>query len=71
MVQGKITVGATPSGLISSPPQSSTIFTDALPAATLQLHPGLGWALNMLACIPSGVVKTRTSEAKTKGQPTG
>jgi len=67
MVQGRISeedtltirVGATPSGLISNPPQSSPIFMpDALPAATIPLHPSLGWALNMLACIRSGVVST-------------
>jgi len=60
MVQGEISeAGATPSRLpvISDPPPSSPIFIpDALPAATLPLHPGLGQAPNMLACIPSGVV---------------
>jgi len=30
-------------------------------AATLPLYPGLGQALNMLACIPSGVVHWRGS----------
>jgi len=30
---------------------------DALPAATLSLYPGLGQAPNMLACVPSGMVK--------------
>jgi len=49
---------ATPSGLISDPPPSSSIFTlDALPAATLPLYPGLGQAPNMLVCIPSGLVE--------------
>ena len=64
MVQGKITdisnirLGATPSGLISDPPPPFPIFTpDALPATTLPLHPGLGQAPYMLACIPSGVVR--------------
>ena len=68
MVQGKITeadtptirLGATPSRLISDPPPSSPIFfftPAALPAATLPLYPGLVQAANMLACIPSGVVK--------------
>jgi len=68
MVQGKITeadtptiqLGATPSGLISGSPPSSPIFTpDALPAATLLLYPGLEQAPNMLACIPSGVLRTQ------------
>jgi len=63
MAQGKkaeadtptIWLGAIPSGLISDPPPSSSIFMlDALPAATLPLYPGLGQAPNMLACIPSG-----------------
>jgi len=66
MVQGKITeadtptiqLGATASGLICNPPPSSPIFAlDAIPAATLPLYPGLGQAPNMLACIPSGVVR--------------
>jgi len=53
-----IQMGAIPPGLISGPPPSSPIFTsDALPAATLPLYPGLGHAPNMLACIPSGIVK--------------
>jgi len=53
-----IRLGATPSGLISDPPPLSPIFTpDALRAATLTLHPGLGQTLNMLACIPSGLVQ--------------
>jgi len=64
MVQGKILgadiptirLGATASGLISDPPPSSPIFmTDALPATTLPVYPGLGQAPNMLACIPSGL----------------
>jgi len=61
MAQGEIPdtltirLGATPSGLISDPPPLSPIFTpDALRAATLTLHPGLGQTPNMLACIPSG-----------------
>jgi len=71
MVQEKITeadtptirVGATPSGLISDPPPSSSIFTlDALPATTLPLYPGLGQALNMLACIPNGVVTSHSTQ---------
>jgi len=65
LVQGKTTeadrptiqMGATLSRLISDPSPSSPIFTpDALPAATLQIYPGLGQAPNMLACIPSGLV---------------
>jgi len=65
MVQGKtseadtptIRLGATPSRLISDPPPSSPIFTsDAIPAATLPIYPGLGQAPNMLTCIYSGVV---------------
>ena len=65
MVQWKITeadtpiiqLGTTPSRLISDPPPSPPIFTlDALPAATLSLHPGLGLAPNKLACIPSDMV---------------
>jgi len=35
---------------------SSHFTPDALPAATLPLHPGFGQAPNMLACIPSGMV---------------
>jgi len=67
VVQGRISeadrliirVGATPSGLISDPPPSSPIFMpDALPAETIPLYHGLGRALNMLACIRSGVVST-------------
>jgi len=66
MVQGEITeadastisLGATRSRLSSCPPPSTPIVTlDALPAATVPLYPGLGQAPNMLACIPSGVVK--------------
>jgi len=30
---------------------------DALPAATLPIYHGLGQALSMLACIPSGLVE--------------
>jgi len=65
MVQGKITkadtptiwLGATPSGLTSAYLHHLPIFTpDALSTATLPLHPGLGPAPNMLACVPSGVV---------------
>jgi len=65
MAQGKITeadtltirLGAIPSRLINGPPPSSPIFVlDALPSTTLPLYLGLGQALNMLACIPSGVV---------------
>jgi len=50
--------GATPSGLISDPPPSSTtiFMPDALPAATLPIYPGLGQVPNMLACIPSSLV---------------
>jgi len=52
-------LGATPFGLISDPPSSSppNFTPDALPATTLPLYPGLGQAPNLLACIPSGVVK--------------
>ena len=32
--------------------------SDALPAATLPLYPGLGQAPNVLVCIPSGMVTT-------------
>jgi len=42
--------------LISDPPSSPIFITDAIPAATLPLYPGLGQAQNMLACMPSGVV---------------
>ena len=65
MVQRKISqadtptirLGATPSGLISDPPPSSPIFMlDNLRDATLPIYPGLGQALNMLACIPTGLV---------------
>jgi len=66
MVQGKITeadtptirLGATPSKLISDPPPSSSIFMpEALPTTNLPIYPGLGQAPNMLACIPSCLVK--------------
>jgi len=64
MVQEKITevdtptiwLVATPSGLISDPhPSFPPCYAGCLPAATLILYPGLGQALNMLACIPSGL----------------
>ena len=56
-------VGAIPSGLISGHLRLlSPIFTtDALPATTLPLHPGLGQAPNILACIPSGVSVRQTA----------
>ena len=68
-MQGKITeadtktiqLGATPSGLISDLPPSSPhpiFMPDALPASTLPFYPGLGQALDMLVCIPSGVAIT-------------
>jgi len=48
-----IRLGTTPSRPISDPPSSFPIFTlDALPAATLQIYPGLGQAQNMLAAYP-------------------
>jgi len=68
MVQEKITeadtptiwVSATPSGLISDPPPSSTIFMpDALSAATLPIYPDLAQAPKMLVCIPHGMVIKR------------
>jgi len=53
-----IRLGATPSRLIRDPPPSSPIFTpDAFPAATIPIYTGLGKAPNMLACIPSGLVR--------------
>ena len=61
IVQGEITEAdtltiqmvATSSRLTSDPPPSSPIFTlDALP-----IYPGLGQAQNMLACIPSSLVR--------------
>jgi len=60
IVQEKITeadtltiwMGATPSRLISDPPPAFPVFY----AATLQIYPGLGQALNMLVCIPIGLV---------------
>jgi len=65
-VQGKITeadtptirLGATSSGLISDPPQSSPYFftPDALPAATFPVYPGLGQAPTMLDCVPNGLI---------------
>jgi len=67
MVQAKISeadtptisLGASPSRLISDPPPSNPIFTpDALPAATLPLYPGLGQAPSMLACISSDALNT-------------
>ena len=39
---------------------------DAYPAATLPLYPGLGQAQNMLACIPSGVILTKSIKAMKK-----
>jgi len=65
MVQGKITeentptvrLGASPSGLNSARLHRSPIFMPyALHAATLPIYLGLRQALNMLACIPSGLV---------------
>ena len=51
-----IRLGATPSRLIRDPPPSSPIFTpDAFPVATI--YTGLEQAPNMLACIPSGLVR--------------
>jgi len=35
----------------------TTFMLDALPGTTLPIYPGLGQALNMLACIPSGFLK--------------
>ena len=70
MVQGKITdtdtptiwMGTTPSGLISDPPPSFPHFKlDALPAATLPFYPSMGQAPNMLACIPTGMVRRSKS----------
>jgi len=66
MMQGKITEadiptippGATPSGLISDPcPYPPIFMLDALPATTLPTYPGLGQAPDMLAFIPSGLVR--------------
>ena len=66
MVKGKIAeadtptirVGATPSRLISAHLRHPPVLTpDALPVATLSLYPGLAQAPNMLACMPSGVIK--------------
>jgi len=56
---------ATPSRLISAPTSAiPTIFTqDALPYTTLPIYPGLGQALNMLACIPSGLVAHPVAES--------
>jgi len=35
------------------------LFTpDALPGTTFPIYPGLGQALNMLACIPGGLYET-------------
>jgi len=51
--------------------QHLPIFTpDALPATTLPIHHGLGQAPNMLACIPSRLVKNEQAktEMKHKGQ---
>jgi len=65
VVQGKTTdvdtptirLGATPSGLISNPPPSSSHFTlDALPGATLSIYPGLGTGIKYAGLIPSGLV---------------
>jgi len=64
MAQGEISavdtltirLDATPSGLISTHIPHPIFTPDALPAATLPIYPGLGQALNMLACIPSGLV---------------
>jgi len=55
-----IWLGATPSGLISDPPPSPSIFMpNSLAATTLPIYPGLGQAPNMLACIPSGLAWLR------------
>jgi len=60
MVEGKISEADTPT-IWMDPPPSSPIFTpDALPAPTLPIYPGLGQAPNMLACIPSGLVRSVT-----------
>jgi len=52
-----IRLGATPSRLISSPHPSPIFALDALSTATLPIYPGLGQAPNVLACIPSVLVK--------------
>jgi len=52
--------GQHPIRTISAPPPSSfTIFTlDAIPAATLQIYPGLALTPSMLDCIHNGFVNT-------------
>ena len=66
MVHGEISEAETPTVRLGAIPSSthlphSPIFTPgALPAATLQIYPGLGQAPNMLACIPSGLVRQTT-----------
>jgi len=51
-----IRLGTTPSRLISAHHHPPIFTQDALPTATIPLYPGLGLELNMLDCIPSGLV---------------